>query len=86
MVKSVAGRDGGSYAFVVGEPEPGYVLIADGRIRKVENPKRKNVRHVADTGLRMRRGLMTKRSPTECYGSLFPSIQGIRLTRRNSSG
>ena len=46
MVKSVAGRDGGSYAFVVGEPEPGYVLIADGRIRKVENPKRKKLKHI----------------------------------------
>jgi ribosomal protein L14E/L6E/L27E len=41
MVKSVAGRDCGMYAYVVGKTEEGFLLVADGRIRKVEAPKRK---------------------------------------------
>jgi len=45
MVTSKAGRDGGR-TFVVLEAGDGYVVVADGDMRKVENPKKKNVKHV----------------------------------------
>ena len=46
MVESVAGRDRGMYAFVIGVSEEGYLLVADGRLRKVETPKRKKLKHI----------------------------------------
>ena len=46
IVISLAGRDRDQYAFVV-DLEDGYVLIADGKGRRLENPKRKKMKHVA---------------------------------------
>ena len=46
IVISLAGRDRDQYAFVVGL-EDGYVLIADGKGRRLENPKRKKMKQVA---------------------------------------
>ena len=46
IVISLAGRDRDQYAFVVGL-EDGYVLIADGKGRRLENPKRNKMKHVA---------------------------------------
>lgn len=44
---SLAGRDKDIVCTVVGISEDdGYVLIADGRIRKVENPKKKKLKHL----------------------------------------
>lgn len=44
---SLAGRDKGIVCTVVGKSDDeGYVLIADGRIRKVENPKKKKLKHL----------------------------------------
>ena len=41
LVVSLAGRDKGCICAVVGEPdEEGFVLIADGKVRKVEKPKK----------------------------------------------
>ncbi len=46
VVKSIAGRDKGEY-FVVLQigPDP-FVYIADGCRRRVESPKRKNIKHL----------------------------------------
>lgn len=47
LVISSAGRDKGCICAVVGYPdEPGFVLIADGKLRKVERPKKKKLRHI----------------------------------------
>lgn len=47
LVVSLAGRDKDLICTVVGISEDeGYVLIADGRIRKVENPKKKKLKHL----------------------------------------
>lgn len=46
IVISLAGRDKDQYAFVIGL-EDGYVLLADGRGRRLEHPKRKKLKHVA---------------------------------------
>ena len=44
IVRSDAGRDKGKL-FVVLAAEGEYLLLADGKSRKVENPKRKKRRH-----------------------------------------
>ena len=48
LVISSAGHDKDSWYMVVKE-EPGYVHIADGRRRKLEAPKKKNIKHVSKT-------------------------------------
>lgn len=45
VVRSKAGRDNGE-AFVVVGTEDNYVYIADGATRKLENPKRKKIKHI----------------------------------------
>lgn len=45
IILSLAGRDKGKLFYVI-ETEENYVLIADGKGRKLENPKRKKLKHV----------------------------------------
>lgn len=45
IVKSNAGRDFGEYFVVVGYNSES-VLVANGKTRKIENPKKKNVKHL----------------------------------------
>ena len=45
IVRSVAGRDTGSLFFVLAT-EGDFLLLADGKQRRLENPKRKKRRHV----------------------------------------
>ena len=52
VVKSLAGRDADRLLLVTDVTENG-VLVCDGRERPVESPKLKNVRHVADTGIKL---------------------------------
>ena len=44
VVKSIAGRDKGKHFFVL-ETEEEFLLLADGKTRKVEAPKRKKRKH-----------------------------------------
>ena len=47
VVKSIAGRDKGNLFVVVGIDEnENYIYLVDGDIRKVENPKRKKIKHI----------------------------------------
>lgn len=48
VVKALAGRDSGRY-FVVVETHDRFVFIADGVTRKLESPKKKNIRHLEST-------------------------------------
>lgn len=48
IVQAKAGRDKGGF-FVVLSVSNGFALIADGKRRKVDNPKRKNLCHLAAT-------------------------------------
>ena len=48
VVKAKAGRDKEGF-FVVVKSEGGWAFIADGKRRKVENPKKKNPTHLAIT-------------------------------------
>ena len=45
IVKSINGRDEGKYFLVIGT-EDEYSLIADGKSRRVEKPKRKKNKHL----------------------------------------
>ena len=49
IVKSIAGRDAGSLFFVLAT-EGDFLLLADGKQRRLENPKRKRRKHVALVG------------------------------------
>ena len=49
IVKSTAGRDEGDLFFVLDTQEE-FLLLADGKRRRVENPKRKKCKHVAYVG------------------------------------
>ncbi|WBY64221.1 MAG: RNA-binding protein [Thermocaproicibacter melissae] len=49
VVRSRAGRDGNGF-FVVLRSEGRSAVICDGRRRKLEHPKRKNLKHLAATG------------------------------------
>ncbi|MFI5359162.1 MAG: RNA-binding protein [Halanaerobiales bacterium] len=51
LVVSRAGRDSGKYYLVVGRENENYVKIANGATRKIENPKRKNIKHLRSTGV-----------------------------------
>lgn len=49
IVKSTAGRDEGDLFFVLDIQEE-FLLLADGKRRRVENPKRKKRKHVTLVG------------------------------------
>ncbi|MFA5658575.1 MAG: KOW domain-containing RNA-binding protein [Oscillospiraceae bacterium] len=49
VAKSIAGHDRGLY-FVVIKVQEGYVYLANGKERKLEAVKRKNIRHISLTG------------------------------------
>lgn len=49
IVKSTAGRDAGKFFFVL-ETQGDFLLLADGKTRRVENPKRKRLKHVTLVG------------------------------------
>lgn len=50
IVLSKAGRDKGNYFVVLKVVDENFVLIADGDIRKVDNPKLKKCKHLENTG------------------------------------
>jgi len=45
VVKSLAGRDRGKL-FIVLKTEENFAYLADGKLRKTENPKRKKIKHL----------------------------------------
>ncbi len=52
VVLSTQGRDKGMY-FVVTALEDNYVYLADGGMRKLAAPKRKNRRHISDSKVKL---------------------------------
>ena len=52
VVRSLAGRDKDGLLAVM-EATPDAVYVCDGKERPLERPKRKNPRHVQDTGLHL---------------------------------
>jgi hypothetical protein len=52
VVISKSGRDQGKAFVVVKVINDRYLSISDGELRKIDNPKKKNVRHLHFTNLR----------------------------------
>ncbi len=52
VVLSTQGRDKGMY-FVVVASDENYVWLADGGMRKLASPKRKNRKHVSDSSAKL---------------------------------
>lgn len=52
VVLSTQGRDKGGYFLVTAVGE-NFVLIADGGSRKLSAPKKKNVKHISDSGVKL---------------------------------
>lgn len=50
VVLSLCGRDKGRMLVVVGIIDDSYVYVADGRLRRVESPKRKKIKHIKPVG------------------------------------
>ncbi|MCL2335877.1 MAG: KOW domain-containing RNA-binding protein [Firmicutes bacterium] len=46
LVISRSGRDSGTIYLVIGFAGDRFLLVADGSLRRVEKPKRKNARHL----------------------------------------
>ncbi|HEX3010933.1 MAG TPA: KOW domain-containing RNA-binding protein [Syntrophomonadaceae bacterium] len=51
VVYSKAGRDQGRMFVIVGLVNENFVLLSDGDLRKIENPKVKNVKHIHYTNM-----------------------------------
>lgn len=51
IVYSKSGRDKGKMFIIVGVVDENFVLLADGDLRKIENPKLKNIKHVQMTNM-----------------------------------
>ena len=45
IVTSLSGHDEGRLYLVIGEEE-GYLLLSDGKIRRLKKPKRKKIKHI----------------------------------------
>lgn len=49
VVYSKAGRDKGNYFMVLEILDDSYVNVVDGKIRKLDRPKRKKIKHLKNT-------------------------------------
>jgi ribosomal protein L14E/L6E/L27E len=49
IVCSKAGRDKGKYFVVIKAEDSEFVYICDGKLRKVDKPKKKKIKHLAKT-------------------------------------
>ncbi len=52
VVLSKQGRDKGNYFLVIAVGD-GFVLLVDGGARKMAAPKKKNIKHVSDSGIKL---------------------------------
>lgn len=52
VVLSKTGRDSGKPFIIVQVVNDRYVIVSDGDIRKIQNPKMKNIKHLKITNLR----------------------------------
>ena len=43
---SLSGRDKGRVFMIVDTPEENFVMLSDGKLRKLKKPKRKKIKHI----------------------------------------
>ena len=53
VVTSLQGRDRKRSFVVIGVPEEGFVLMSDGKTRKLDHPKKKKTKHLRPSPVRM---------------------------------
>ena len=53
VVKAIAGRDKDNFFVVVGVINDEYVFIANGKNRTITNPKKKKLKHLKSTNLKV---------------------------------
>jgi len=51
IVYSKSGRDKGKMFIIIDIVDENFVMLADGDLRKIENPKLKNIKHVQMTNM-----------------------------------
>lgn len=51
IVYSKSGRDKGKMFIIISIVDENFVMLADGDLRKIENPKLKNIKHVQITNM-----------------------------------
>ena len=83
VVYSAAGRDKHRFYAVVGHCE-GEVLIADGKRRKIEKPKRKNVLHLRPTNTVLEAFALS--TDKQLRKALAPLNNGTASTRNQTEG
>jgi len=49
VVRSTAGRDKGQFMVVIAVVDENFTLVCNGKLRKVNNPKKKKIKHLAKT-------------------------------------
>ncbi len=51
LVKSSQGRDRGQWMIILNIVDNDYALLCDGKIRKIEKPKKKKLKHISKTNI-----------------------------------
>ncbi len=88
IIVSLAGRDKGRLFFVL-ETDGVYATIADGKVRKLENPKRKKLKHLrlaartdSNVAKKLRRGDVVLNSELRRDLAIF----GLEFNSQNQGG
>ena len=74
IVRSIAGRDKGKLLAVTAATDA-YVLVCDGKERPLERPKRKNPRHIADTGFALTQKAESNRALRKALSGVAQRVQ-----------
>ena len=75
VVRSMAGHDKGRLFAVVGLDGSGYALLADGRTRTLEKPKKKKLRHIRPPG-RLPASCETARALRRALSAIQAGVEG----------
>jgi hypothetical protein len=91
VVASKRGRDSGRLFAVVGGAPGDMLLVSDGRLRKIGRPKKKNMRHLAFTGIcleAVRDLLVGGGAPTDkqLRGELARAVSGAAAGTSGTTG
>ena len=74
IVRSTAGRDKGRLLAVVALQDDA-VLVCDGKERPLERPKRKNPRHIEDTGITLAQTAESNRAMRKALSAVAHSVR-----------
>lgn len=75
VVKALNGRDKENLLVVL-KTDGEYLLLADGKRRRVDSPKRKKAKHVADTNIKADFGNpITNKNIKKTLGRIYSSLE-----------